>query len=137
MGSSKTAAPPVPDLEKYLELRPGLFRCTFVFSLGPISLPVATFLIRGNPTEDGGHEWLMVDAGLPPLAEKVVKSVEAVLSHPKDTLKYLCITHAHMDHTGAILALLDRYPECKVVCHPEEKPFLCEGKTFKACVGDT
>jgi len=137
MGSSKTASPIVPDLEQYLELRPGLFRCTFVFSLGPLSLPVATFLIRGHPTEEGGHEWLMVDAGLPPLADKIVKSVEAILSHPKDTLKYLCITHAHMDHTGAILALLDRYPECKVVSHLEEKPFLCDGKSFKSCVGDT
>ncbi|KAG0056967.1 hypothetical protein BGZ83_002574 [Gryganskiella cystojenkinii] len=137
MGAPETNI--VPDQEKYLELRPGLFRCTLIFSLGPVNLPVATFLIKGHaiPGSDGGHEWLMVDAGVPHHAQQIVKTVEEVLKHPKDTLKYLCITHAHMDHTGASMVLLERYPECKVVSHVEEKTFLCDGKSFKSCVGDT
>ncbi|KAG0071605.1 hypothetical protein BGZ89_010111 [Linnemannia elongata] len=130
----------LPDQNEFLELRPGLYRCTFVLTFGPVGLPIATFLIRGNPipaTDNKAHEWIMVDAGAPPHAAQILAAVERVLSHPQDTLKYLCITHAHLDHTGATPLLLDRYPGCKVVGHPEERPFLCEGKGYKSCSGDT
>lgn len=130
----------LPDQNEFLELRAGLFRCTFVLTFGPVSLPIATFLIRGNPipaTDNKAYEWIMIDAGAPPHAAQILTAVERVLSHPQDTLKYLCITHAHLDHTGASPLLLDRYPSCKVVGHPEEKPFLCEGKGYKSCAGDT
>ncbi|KAF9171815.1 hypothetical protein BGX21_004882 [Mortierella sp. AD011] len=129
----------VPDQDQYVEIRPGLFRCTTILTFGFVALPIATFLIKGNPIpgEPEAHEWLMVDAGAPPHTENIVKNVKEVLKHPKDTLKYVCITHAHLDHTGASIALLDQYPGCKVVAHPEEKPFLCDGKSFKSCAGDT
>ncbi|KAF9143265.1 hypothetical protein BGX30_000948 [Mortierella sp. GBA39] len=129
----------LPDQNEFLELRPGLFRCTFVLTFGPVGLPIATFLIRGNPipaTDNKAHEWIMIDAGAPPHAAQILTAVERVLSHPQDTLKYLCITHAHMDHTGATLLLLERYPTCKVIAHPEERPFLCEGKGYNSCSGD-
>ncbi|KAK3829747.1 MAG: beta-lactamase-like protein [Linnemannia gamsii] len=142
------------DQNKFLELRPGLFRSTFILSFGPIALPIATFLIRGNPipnsntsasTDDDGknkndnqaYEWIMIDAGAPPHASEILCAIETVLSHPQDTLKYICITHAHFDHTGATLLILERYKECKVVGHYLEKPFLCEGKELKSCAGDT
>ncbi|KAF8985421.1 hypothetical protein BGZ46_004279 [Entomortierella lignicola] len=129
----------VPDQDQYIEIRPGLFRCTTILTLGFISLPIATFLIKGNaiPGEPEAHEWLMVDAGVPHHTDDILNYVKVVLKHPKDTLKYICITHAHLDHTGASIALLDQYPGSKVVAHPEEKPFLCDGKSFKSCVGDT
>ncbi|KAF9902186.1 hypothetical protein EC991_005199 [Linnemannia zychae] len=79
----------------------------------------------------------MIDAGAPPHASQILAAVEKVLSHPQDTLKYICITHAHLDHTGATLLLLDRYPGSKAVGHYLEKPFLCEGKAFSSCAGDT
>ncbi|KAG9063987.1 hypothetical protein KI688_004101 [Linnemannia hyalina] len=129
----------LPDQNEFLELRPGLFRCTFVLTFGPVGLPIATFLIRGNPipaTDDKAHEWIMIDAGAPPHAAQILTAVERVLSHPQDTLKYLCITHAHMDHTGATLLLLERYPTCTVIAHPDERPFLCDGKGYNSCSGD-
>ncbi|KAF9538044.1 hypothetical protein EC957_007278 [Mortierella hygrophila] len=129
----------LPDQNEFLELRPGLFRCTFVLTFGPVGLPIATFLIRGNPipaTDNMAHEWIMIDAGAPPHATQILAAVERVLSHPQDTLKYLCITHAHMDHTGATLLLLERYPTCTVIAHPEERPFLCDGKGYNSCNGD-
>ncbi|KAG0368706.1 beta-lactamase-like protein [Gamsiella multidivaricata] len=129
----------VPDQDEYLEIRPGLFRSTIILTAGPLGLPIATFLIKGNPVPDQpeAHEWLMVDAGAPPHADMIVQHVKAVLKHPKDSLKYICITHAHLDHIGASIALLDAYPGCMVVSHPEEKPFLCDGMSFKCCAGDT
>ncbi|KAH7056830.1 beta-lactamase-like protein [Linnemannia elongata] len=129
----------LPDQNEFLELRPGLYRCTFVLTFGPVGLPIATFLIRGNPipaTDNKAHEWIMIDAGAPPHAAQILAAVERVLSHPQDTLKYLCITHSHMDHTGTTLLLLERYPTCKVIAHPEERPFLCEGKGYNSCSGD-
>ncbi|KAF8933227.1 beta-lactamase-like protein [Dissophora ornata] len=129
----------VPDQDEYIEIRPGVFRCTIILSMGFISLPIATFLIKGNPVpgETDAHEWLIVDAGAPFQADSILQNVKSVLKHPKDTLKYICITHSHLDHTGATLVLLEHYPGCKVVGHPEEKPFLCDGKSYKSCVGDT
>ncbi|KAF9538045.1 hypothetical protein EC957_007279 [Mortierella hygrophila] len=130
----------LPDQNEFLELRPGLFRCTFVLTFGPVGLPIATFLIRGNSitaTDDKAHEWIMIDAGAPPHAAQILAAVERVLSHPQDTLKYLCITHAHLDHTGTTPLLLERYPTSKVIAHPEERPFLCEGKGYNSCAGDT
>ncbi|KAF8988697.1 hypothetical protein CPC16_002803 [Podila verticillata] len=127
------------DLEQFIELRPGLFRCTVILQVGPLALPVATFLIRGNPVSDAkdAHEWIMVDAGLPNRTSVVLSAMDKLLCHPGDTLKYLCITHAHLDHTGATMLLLEKYPSMKVISHIEEKPFLCEGKSFRSCVGDT
>lgn len=127
------------DLEQFIELRPGLFRCTVILQVGPLALPVATFLIRGNPIPDAkdAHEWIMVDAGLPNRTSVVLSAMDKLLCHPGDTLKYLCITHAHLDHTGATMLLLEKYPSMKVISHIEEKPFLCEGKSFRSCVGDT
>ncbi|KAG0315202.1 hypothetical protein BGZ99_007610 [Dissophora globulifera] len=129
----------VPDQEEYVEVRPGLYRCTFILTMAFLALPIATFLIKGNPIADepGAHEWIMIDAGAPPHADNIVETVKSVLKHPKDKLKYICITHAHLDHTGASMVLLEHYPECKVVSHPEEKPFLCDGKSFSSCAGDT
>jgi len=127
------------DLEQFIELRPGLFRCTVILQVGPLALPVATFLIRGNPISDtkDAHEWIMVDAGLPNRTSVVLSAMDKLLCQPGDTLKYLCITHAHLDHTGATMLLLEKYPSMKVISHIEEKPFLCEGKSFRSCVGDT
>jgi len=34
-------------------------------------------------------------------------------------LDYICLTHIHMDHAGAVGHLADRYPEATVVCHPK------------------
>lgn len=127
------------DQDQFIEIRPGLFRCTIIMTIGFLALPIATFLIKGNPIpgEPEAHEWIMIDAGAPPQVEKLVENIKQVLKHPKDTIKYLGITHAHNDHTGATLEILDAFPGSKVIGHPEEKPFLCDGKPFKSCTGDT
>ncbi|KAF9416530.1 hypothetical protein BGZ94_010197 [Podila epigama] len=129
----------LPDLERFVEVRPGLFRCTIVWPIGLIDVPVSTFLIRGGARDktEQGYDWILIDSGAPMQVETLLKAIDAVLTHANDTLRYICITHAHIDHTGATLALLDKYPDSKVVMHVEEKPFLCDGRSFKTCRGDT
>ena len=50
------------------------------FALSPLTatgLPIATFLIQGNPIpeEPEAHEWIMVDAGAPPQTETILKNI--------------------------------------------------------------
>ncbi|KAG0348407.1 hypothetical protein BG004_005248 [Podila humilis] len=131
----------LPDLKRFVEVRPGLFRCTIIWPLGlGINIPVSTFLVRGDALDTSAspaHDWLLVDSGAPMQVAALLKAIDGVLTQEGDRLRYICITHAHIDHTGAAKALLDKYPESKVVIHVEEKPFICDGRSFKACTGDT
>lgn len=131
----------LPDLNRYVEVRPGLFRCTIIWPVAPgVAVPVSTFLVKGNPVTSGpqpAHEWLLIDSGDPTQPEKLLKAISEVLTHEKDTIRYICITHGHLDHTGAAPALLEKYPEAKAVIHAEEKPFICEGKSFRTVTSDT
>ncbi|KAI1316678.1 hypothetical protein EDD11_009634 [Mortierella claussenii] len=131
----------LPDLERFVEVRPGLFRCTIIWQISvAVSVPVATFLIRGDSLEEGAdpaHDWLLVDSGAPLQVERLLKAIDNVLTHEKDRLRYICITHGHLDHTAAATALLEKYPESKVVIHADEMPFLCHGKSFRTLTSDT
>ncbi|CAO3564038.1 unnamed protein product [Mortierella alpina] len=131
----------LPDLNKFVEVRPGLWRCTIIWQVSVgVQVPVATFLVRGDSLEQGSdpaHDWLLVDSGAPMQVDTLLKAMDQVLTHEKDQLRFICITHAHIDHTGATPALLEKYPEAKVVIHEEEKPFICDGKSFRSCTSDT
>ncbi|KAG0233460.1 hypothetical protein BGW42_007417 [Actinomortierella wolfii] len=123
----------LPDFERFAEVRPGLFRCTLIWPIGGLDIPVATFLVRGS----NEHDWVLVDAGAPVHADKLMAALESFLTHEKDTIKYIAITHAHIDHTAAIPLLLEKYPDSKVLFHVEEKPYLCHGHSLKSVAGDT
>ncbi|KAF9960366.1 hypothetical protein BGZ72_007171 [Mortierella alpina] len=131
----------LPDLDKFVEVRPGLWRCTMIWPIARgVQVPVATFLVRGDSLEKGSdpaHDWLLVDSGAPMQVDTLLRAIDQVLTHERDQLRYICITHAHIDHTGATPALLEKYPEAKVVVHEEEKPFICDGKSFRSCSSDT
>ncbi len=40
------------------------------------------------------------------------------------------MTHAHLDHTGALPQLLQAYPSAEVVIHDKEAPFLAGSETY-------
>ncbi|HKL27090.1 MAG TPA: MBL fold metallo-hydrolase [Desulfuromonadales bacterium] len=43
-----------------------------------------------------------------------------------ERLDLILLTHIHIDHAGGTGALLDRYPEAKVVCHPDGIPHMID-----------
>lgn len=45
--------------------------------------------------------------------------LEELQKHAVDKLDYILLTHIHIDHAGGTGALLKRYPEAQVICHPQ------------------
>jgi len=104
------------------------------------ALAVNSFLILGDqPT--------LVDAGMTPEHEDFVAALKKLVD-PKD-LRWIVITHADRDHTGALAQLLTEAPDARVVTSfitvgmmsigpgpiPPERAFLvCDGSTLD--IGD-
>ncbi|KAF9337524.1 hypothetical protein BG006_004350 [Podila minutissima] len=117
------------DLNRFVEVREGLHLhcCTTVWNTewGYIArLPVSAFLVRHKTKP---HDWALIDTCAPNEFSILMNAIHEFLTHAQDRIRYICITHAHYDHTGGVRALLDRYPDSKVVIHVEEKPFACDG----------
>jgi glyoxylase-like metal-dependent hydrolase (beta-lactamase superfamily II) len=45
--------------------------------------------------------------------------LEALKTEGIDTLDYILLTHIHVDHAGGAGLLLARYPDARVICHPQ------------------
>ncbi|KAG0362311.1 hypothetical protein BG005_006141 [Podila minutissima] len=125
------------DLNKFVQVRQGLHCCTTVWNIGwgyVAQVPVSAFLVRHKTNP---HDWALIDTCAPDESSILMNAIDKFLTHAQDRIRYICITHAHYDHTGGVHALLDRYPDSKVVVHAEEKPFVCDGRQFKSLWGDT
>lgn len=64
---------------------------------------------------------LVIDVGPARTAGRVIASLR---SHGLARLDYVLLTHVHIDHCGALAALLEAYPSAKVICHAAGLPFL-------------
>lgn len=69
-----------------------------------------------------GKDLTLIDAGYPKDIDGVVASVEQ-LGHRLDDIRGVLITHAHIDHVGAIPALLERQA-VPTYAHERELPML-------------
>lgn len=86
------------------------------------------FLIVLSPPIDGFEDfigtWLvkrpdtayLVDVGPAVTADSLI---DAIGTLGVKRLDYICLTHIHMDHAGAIGHLTRRFPDTPVVCHPK------------------
>jgi glyoxylase-like metal-dependent hydrolase (beta-lactamase superfamily II) len=75
----------------------------------------------GNPGE--GNPWVLVDAGLPGAAKRILKDAEELFGNRNPPLAII-LTHGHFDHIGTLPDLLKIWPKVKVYVHPLEIPFL-------------
>ena len=84
-----------------------------------IPLPDGTsynaYIIRGS----GGT--VLVDSVDPPMTELLMSQLEDV-----EKIDYVISHHAEQDHSGAIPAVLEKYPEALVICTPKAKGMLMD-----------
>jgi flavorubredoxin len=83
---------------------------TMLTSVVPIPmigvLPVNAYLIRGaEPT--------LIDSGITPERDELVAELKKLIDPTE--LRWIIITHADRDHTGALMQLLDAAPNARVV----------------------
>ena len=93
------------------------------------------YLIALDPPIDGFQgfigAWLvlgpeavyLVDVGPAATADQLAG---AIASLGVDRLDYICLTHIHIDHAGAVGHLVRRFPGTPVVCHPKGIPHIID-----------
>ena len=92
------------------------------------------------------EELTIVDTGPSPSVKHVIKGLEA-LGFSLDLVKYIIVTHIHLDHAGGTGLLLEKCPNATVVVHPRGARHLANperlvagakavyGKTFTEYIG--
>ncbi|MED4073383.1 MBL fold metallo-hydrolase [Priestia endophytica] len=76
-----------------------------------------------------GEEFVLVDAGMPGSAQRIISEIENRFgsnARPKAIL----LTHAHFDHVGALLELLHHW-DVPVYAHKAELPYLQGEKDYE------
>lgn len=100
----------------------------------PVQLNDKTYLIDGlaldKPTWTGIYvineeELTIVETGGSP-SVKYVKEGLAALGFSLDQIKYIIVTHIHLDHSGGAGLLLEECPNATVVVHPRGERHLAE-----------
>lgn len=84
------------------------------------TVQVANVFFIGNP--EVSNEWILVDAGMPHSANKILKAAENRFG-PDHQLKAIILTHGHFDHVGGLIDILEQY-QVPVYAHPLEFPYL-------------
>lgn len=83
----------------------------------PIQIVNVCFI--GDPKDEHGG-WVLVDAGMPRSAKKIIKAAEERFDFPP---KAIILTHGHFDHVGAIIELIEHW-NVPVYAHKLELPYL-------------
>ncbi|GIO27217.1 MBL fold metallo-hydrolase [Ornithinibacillus bavariensis] len=100
----------------------------------PIQLTDRIHLIdgfdMGIPSRTGTYvideeELTIVETGPSPSIKYIKKGLEA-LGHTLNEVKYIIVTHIHLDHAGGAGVLLKLCPHAKVVVHPRGKRHLMD-----------
>ena len=87
-------------------------------TLTDLQADIHVFLVRL------GNDYVLVDAGAPGLAYEEILLQGLSKELEAGRLRLVLLTHGHIDHVGALEALVARYPEALVAFHEEEAPYL-------------
>jgi glyoxylase-like metal-dependent hydrolase (beta-lactamase superfamily II) len=117
LSNSETRAS-TPDL---MEVAPGLHGLRNVFVNLYYAAATTPGLSEGLPT--AGAPWVLIDAGLPGAAAKIIKHAEELFG-PNNPPQAILLTHGHFDHAGGLHGVLEAYPGVPVYAHPLELPYL-------------
>lgn len=83
----------------------------------PVQIVNVCFI--GSPSGSG---WVLVDAGMPRSAEKIIAEAEKVYGKGKPP-EAIILTHGHFDHIGAAVELVEHW-QVPVYAHTLELPYL-------------
>ncbi|HEX3036822.1 MAG TPA: MBL fold metallo-hydrolase [Thermodesulfobacteriota bacterium] len=72
-----------------------------------------------------GNETALVEVGPRSTAEKLLKAFHEIGLNP-ESVKYILLTHIHLDHAGASGAILEHFPNAYVVAHKKGIPHLVD-----------
>jgi glyoxylase-like metal-dependent hydrolase (beta-lactamase superfamily II) len=98
-------------------LAPHLFLIVLVPPVDGFEDFVGAWLVKGP---DAAY---LVDVGPAATAEPLIGAITAL---GVEWLDYICLTHIHIDHAGAIGHLTRRFPDTPVVCHAKGIPHIID-----------
>ncbi|MCM3743243.1 MBL fold metallo-hydrolase [Sporosarcina luteola] len=75
-----------------------------------------------------GNDWVLIDAGMPKSAEKIKEEAEKRFGK-NNPPKAIILTHAHFDHIGGLIDLLEIW-DVPVYAHELELPYLTGQKNY-------
>lgn len=84
-----------------------------------LPIQIVNICFIGDPNDRQG-KWVLVDAGMPRSAKKIIKAAEERFANPPHAI---FLTHGHFDHVGAIIELIEHWG-VPVYAHKLELPYL-------------
>ncbi|MDW0109765.1 MBL fold metallo-hydrolase [Sporosarcina aquimarina] len=84
------------------------------------TVQIVNVIFYGKP---GDEEWVLIDAGMPKSSEKIMEAAAARFG-PGRPPKAIILTHAHFDHVGALIDLLEEWKDVPVYAHESEYAFI-------------
>lgn len=75
-----------------------------------------------------GNDWVLIDAGMPKSAEKIKEEAEKRFGK-NNPPKAIILTHAHFDHIGGLIDLLEIW-DAPVYAHELELPYITGQKNY-------
>jgi glyoxylase-like metal-dependent hydrolase (beta-lactamase superfamily II) len=87
-------------------------RGVFMIDTAPDFMPraIASYLVRG---ERGAA---LIDVGYRSTYKQLLRALDAIGVRAEE-LRFVVLTHVHLDHCGAVAEVLKRYPKAKVLVH--------------------
>ena len=82
---------------------------------------------------DGGSEIALIDTGVTTSAEHITHTLAARNLAP-ETVRWIILTHIHLDHAGGASHLLPHLPNCQVLVHPRGLPHLVDPRQLNVGV---
>jgi glyoxylase-like metal-dependent hydrolase (beta-lactamase superfamily II) len=77
------------------------------------------YLVRGD------EGWLLIETGPAAAVKTILAAVEALQIKPED-LRYIAVTHIHLDHAGGAGELLNYFKNASIIVHPAGKRHLAD-----------
>lgn len=87
---------------------------------------IVNVVFYGNP--GFSESWVLIDAGMPKSGAKIKEEAEKRFG-PANPPKAIILTHAHFDHIGGLIDLLEEWP-VPVYAHSMEIPYITGQKDY-------